>query len=914
MSVSASRVEELFFDAIELAPSERAHFLDRACAEDAELRDELDSLISAHESVGHGFLEPASTRGLVGQTLGSFTLVRMIGHGGMGTVYEAEQERPHRQVALKVLRVLPGDDHDVSRFALEAEVMAQLHHPGVAQVFEVGTHDEAGSHLIWFAMELVEDACDIVTFVEQKHLSRHARIELFLSLCRAVEHGHQRGVLHRDLKPDNVLVDGEGRLKVIDFGVARAAGLADQELGRQAAESEGDVVGTLSYMSPEQCLPASDRAAEPDTRSDIYALGVILYQLLTGERPHSLAGQTATDAFKIIRHQNPIPPSRRTPDVQGDLETIILVALEKDPDDRYGTAQALGDDLRRFNHHEPLLARPSSPGHALALAIRRNRTSFATVALLIASLVTATIVSTSARSRAVMAAERENQAARVAREAANEERIARTHSERVASFLEQMLVRAQPRATGAAELRVREVLDDALLTAERELGPVPDVLARVLSTLGYTYVLLGEYQTGREVLERSIALAETGVTGPLDLAVSRSHLGLALLSLGEFDLARAQLESAIETLSSRTDADPLRLVEVLVRAAELARQSGDREQAREYLNLATSQSGRVRGLYDLVDVAAGLGNLDVADQNFSSAEQHFSVALEELERFDQPNLHSLGSLHNSLASVYFHQGRVQDADDHWSQALAILERLLGPDHLDVLAVSGNLALVSVRLGDFAKAEASFQRVLDSRRTTLGPLHPRVANTLVEMAGLFLTSGDLDRAEEAAREAVAIDREFAKTNPGSPILATHLVTLALVYKEQGDLESALLHIDESLQLNRAQFPAGHPSLAGPLTLMASLYIDNDDPASAEPLLFEAHTIRSTRLPDHWLAANTASLYGECLLKLGRISEAAPLITEAAAALRDVLPAGDFRLEAAEQRVELLGRSTASSTED
>ena len=357
------RAERLFEQALELDANEREAVVERECGADADLRRLVRELLDGHDKLERGFLEPPSGSALEGRRIGEFKLLRTLGQGGMGVVYEAEQDQPRRRVALKLVRSLPGTSHDARRLALEAETIARLSHPNIAQVYAAGSIDDPAGKLAWFAMELVEGAETLIEFARSRSLDREARLELFDSVCRAVHHGHQRGVIHCDLKPRNVLVDSGGTPKVIDFGIAR---VTSTERNAETLRGGTDFAGTLAYMSPEQ---ASGVPGAVDTRSDVYSLGVTLYELLCDTKPLALAGRSITEALEVVRDVAPAAP-RGLP---ADLATIVLVALAKEPADRYAGVAELAEDLRRFRASEPIVARPPSLAHRLALFARRRR-------------------------------------------------------------------------------------------------------------------------------------------------------------------------------------------------------------------------------------------------------------------------------------------------------------------------------------------------------------------------------------------------------------------------------------------------------------------------------------------------------------------------------------------------------------
>ncbi len=397
-TVDFARVRRLVEAAHELSEDERALFLERACGDDSALRAEVDELLcSADES--SDFLEPhgdaldvrrwmpAELELTAGMSIGGFRLVQRVASGGMGTIWEAEQADPRRKVAFKTLRFGVGSHELVQRFRHEAVILARLRHPHVAQIFAAGVElVSADREMPWYAMEFIEDARTLIEFAREEELSLQDRLHLFVELCDAVQHGHERGVIHRDLKPSNVLIDGDGRLKVIDFGVARM-----REDGASNLETEtGRVLGTLPYMSPEQLTGSSDGI---DVRSDVYALGVVLYQLLTFTLPLELAKAPLAEAARIACEVAPSAPSSRVAKLPADLDAITLKTLEKDRDRRYESAQALSLDVQRFLRGEPVLAQPPTVGYQIRTFVRRHRALALASALVVVGLTLATVVS-----------------------------------------------------------------------------------------------------------------------------------------------------------------------------------------------------------------------------------------------------------------------------------------------------------------------------------------------------------------------------------------------------------------------------------------------------------------------------------------------------------------------------------------
>ncbi len=374
MTKNWRQIDELFGEALALPAHERDQFLANRCGHDSDLRIHVERLLHDHERAGPDFLEqPPALSGLrglrpvdgpdpfVGQTIGAYAIKRSLARGGMGAVYLAEQGKPRREVALKIMNAGFWSGRAQRRFEFETEVLGRLRHPNIAQVYEAGTHRfETGAAVPYFAMEYVPGALPITAFCNQQERDGHARLQIFRTICDAVHYGHQKGVIHRDLKPGNILIDEQGHVKVIDFGIARST---DSDIALTTMHTEtGQLLGTLAYMSPEQCAAG---AGDIDTRADVYSLGVVLFELLTGRLPYDVSHMTIHAATRVICEQEPARPSEiaRISDVptarlRGDLDTIILKCLEKDRAKRYSSAAALAEDIGRFLRREPIAARP----------------------------------------------------------------------------------------------------------------------------------------------------------------------------------------------------------------------------------------------------------------------------------------------------------------------------------------------------------------------------------------------------------------------------------------------------------------------------------------------------------------------------------------------------------------------------
>ncbi len=396
-------VDALFEQAAKLDPAERATFLEEECGNDTELRAEVESLLEHDVQDTGAFMRtpgsdhasnlpvrsPSAER-LVGRRVASYSIKAVVGSGGMGTVYAAEQERPQRTIALKVMHAGIVSQDSLRRFEHEAQVLARLRHPNIAQVYEAGSFaDESadGLTLPFFAMEYIPDARSITQFARTQELSISERLRIFAQACDAIHHGHQKGIIHRDIKPGNLLVDAERQLKIIDFGVARSTN-SDVAVTTMRTDV-GQIIGTLQYMSPEQC------AADPlglDTRSDVYSLGVVLYELLVERVPYDISDRSIHAAARVICEHASDRPSKYDRKLRGDVEIILLKALEKERERRYASAADLSQDIHRFLRREPIEAKPPTPWTRMSRwAIGHPVGSSAILASLVAVLIIALV-------------------------------------------------------------------------------------------------------------------------------------------------------------------------------------------------------------------------------------------------------------------------------------------------------------------------------------------------------------------------------------------------------------------------------------------------------------------------------------------------------------------------------------------
>jgi len=528
-------IEELFANATELPEAERGAYLDEQCGNDPALRAEVEQLVSHFEKAdGKLMAKPAfefTARLNDSQadpvSVGSYKILHTIGVGGMGVVYEAEQENPHRTVAIKVIRPGLATNSLLSRFRHEAEVLALLQHPGIAHIYEAGVApaefgDGTTAQRPFFAMEFIRGKM-LTDFADQNNLGTRDRLGLMTRICDAVHHAHQKGVIHRDLKPHNILVDEEAQSKILDFGVARAI---DADVQTATMQTDvGQLVGTVAYMSPEQVQGDSSRI---DTRSDVYTLGVILYELLSGQLPYAVRACAIPEVARIIREENPTRLSSFNPAFRGDLDTIVQKALEKEKERRYQSAAELALDIGRYLNDEPIIARPQSKFYQIRKFAKRNVGLVAGIAVAFCALAVGMILAVSQAINAHREAARAESETRRAIDALAE-------AEAITTFLTDMLATANPYNIDK-DVRVLDVLETASARVGEEWTDFPLVEARLRQAIGRTYYSLGKINEAEQHLGRAFEIQKKRLGMESDITlVTAKALAIAYSDQSRFD-------------------------------------------------------------------------------------------------------------------------------------------------------------------------------------------------------------------------------------------------------------------------------------------------------------------------------------------------------------------------------------------
>lgn len=905
-SARYQRLKLIFHEVCELPEPERAARLDAACGDDVELRDDVEALIADFDGVvkedrfdesklGIGFdlLARVGVQAEDGalelpKKIGRYRIIRQIGQGGMGTVFEAEQDNPRRTVALKMIR--PGSMSAVHlrRFRREVQTLGLLHHPGIAQIYEAGTtkvETESGLTIEqpFFAMELIHGQ-RLEDHTKAEAVNVRERLALFADICDAVQHAHQKGVIHRDLKPGNILIQSDGKPKILDFGIARLTGTDVHTVSMQT--NSGEIIGTLAYMSPEQVT------GDPtllDTRSDIYSLGVILFELLTGRLPLDVRTRTIPEAIRMIQEDEPLRVGLINPECRGDVATIVAKALEKESKRRYQSAAELGADVRRYLADEPVVARAATATYLLRKFAKRNKglviAAGSTAVALILGLGLATygfMQASRERDRALQA----EVEAKAQRDLAEMERTEAQRQSLIASAIntflnDELLGASDPEKTPDRNITVREVLDTASRTIAGSFGDQPVVEASIRTTLGNTYTRLGEFDSAEPHLQRALEIqrAELGEEHRLSMN-SVATLGSLRSSQGHLDQAALLLDEAI-AIQRRVlgDDDPDTLRSMALRAKLFAEQGRNKE-AEELLLPTLERQRRVMGEthQDTLNTMQSLASFYWRNRRLDEAEPLYAkVAAVRRETLGEEHPKTLVS-NNSLALIYGERGRLEEAERIFVENTRVLRRVLGDEHRDTLKSLNNLADLYKTQGRFDEAISIQEELTETRRRVLGTEHPDTLKGKNNLAIMYFRKDRFKDAEKLYLEILPIrQRVLGDEHPDTLITMN---SLALLYNKQHRFdESEALQL-ETIGIQERTLGENHSDVLISMYNLAGLYNEQKQFAKAEPLLATVVLRAKASLPlGHWHIGVFMYLHGFILKQLGRYDEAEPPLLEA-----------------------------------
>ena len=707
----------------------------------------------------------------------------------MGAVYKAEQDRPHRVVALKVIKPGLATLELQRRFERESDALARLQHPGIAQIYEVGTADAGSGPLPYFAMEFISGA-PLREYAESHRLGARERLELLAKVCDGVEHAHQRGIIHRDLKPGNILLDDSGQPKILDFGVARVTD-SDGHVTRQT--DLGELVGTLAYMSPEQVLADP---LELDTRSDVYALGVIPYELLAGRLPYRLSGKLI-EAARTIQEEDPARLSAINRVYRGDVETIVAKALEKDKTRRYASAAALAGDIRRYLADEPILARPASTTYQLRKFARRHKALVTATAAVFAVLVAGIAVST----REAVKARQAEQTAQAVNDFLRNDLLAQASAS----------AQSGPRAKPDPDLKVRTALDRAAARITGKFDRQPAVEAAIRDTIGQTYLDLGLFAEARPHLDRALDLhrREHGQDSP-DTLRAISRLARATFLQGKYPDAEGLYAQALDGQRRVLGLEQTDTLNSMQGLSTVYSFQAKYAQAESLVNQTLDIQRRVFGAEspDTLRSMMTLEGIYFMQGKYGQAETLSGQVIESARRVLGTEHPDTLSAINNLGNVYLVEGKYAQAETLYDETLESYRRILGPEHGYTLNTAQNLANVYGVLGKYAEAEKVFNETLEIQRRVLGPEHPDTLHAMVNLADAYYLQGKYEAAETLFGTALAgLRRVLGAERPRTLMV---LVDTAYMYQRQGRYGLAEASATRALNGRRHTLGSEHPS--------------------------------------------------------------------------------------------------------
>lgn len=918
MPIGWKRAKELFHATLDLDPPSRGVFLTEACAGDTGLRAEIESLIAAYERdptfiespalVGAGLPLGRAQATLVGRQIGPYRLTRVVASGGMGTVYQGERTDAEytARVAVKVIRsgALADDpvhrDQMRRRVAVERQSLASLDHPCIARLLDAGTTDDGEPYLI---MEYV-DGRPIDAYCDDRNMTIAGRLDLVRAVCGAVHYAHQTLVVHRDLKPSNILVTERGTggtaaaPKLLDFGIATIL-----EPGGAGSDPTRTLVPpmTPAYASPEQA-----RGDRITTSSDVYAVGILLYELTTGRRPYRLEGKTPLEAIRTICDEEPVRPSSavlREPGVMrpggvgaadlarlrgtdpvrlsrlltGDLDSIILKALSKEPARRYHSAQALGEDLLRFREGRPVEARPTTRAYRAAKFIRRHPLGVAAaagIALAVSTGVAGTLW----------------QAVRATRNLARAQSAERLASERAgvnaqtARYLVDLLGDADPSAPSRLE-RPRSPASAAsaiefLRRGEQRLGALesqPAVRAALMAALARAYASLGVAEKARGLAEASLELRRAFADGDsTEVAESLETLAEVLRREGRPSDAAPLLRESI-AMRRRIEPSPRAVLAGALNALGLTlKDAGDapgaesafREAIRVQLDSPSPDQGAA------AQVKANLAWLLEASGDVQQAVRLNREALATLESIHTGDDPIVAASLINLAFSLSGQGDHAEAAAALERALQILRRTVGDDDPWVATALNNLGMARLELQDRDGSDAALREALAIRTRVLGGAHPLVAQSLSNLGILLLQQRRAADAEDHFQRALALYAASPGTDRIDELRARD--HLALVWLTSGRTAEAEQLLRDTLAIHRALERPDPFRLANTASGLGQALMAQGNAPEAEPLFRESLELRRALDPESWETARSETLLAGCLTQLGRFAEAEPLL--------------------------------------
>ena len=865
------RIEALFAAASRLDADGRAHYLQTECADDPLLRDYVSSLLAADPAIDatvqHTIAETISraftateTDSMKGETIGPYRVERLLGTGGMGVVYLAARadQQFEQQVAIKLGRHRLVDPQTESRLRKERQILADLDHPCIARLFDGGTTDQGVPYLV---MEYI-DGVRLDTYCDLHRLTVRQRLRLFQEICGAVHYAHQNLIIHRDIKAANILVTADGTPKLLDFGIAKLISPEGRELDNLTRE--GAAIMTPANAAPEQLL-----GRPVTTATDVYGLGLLLYRLLCGLRAFEADALSPREFALMVCEQAPVRPSQRlqqapaasaiasdrstTSDrlqraLAGDLDTIVLSALRKDPARRYRSAAALAHDIDLHLRSMPIVARADSWRYRTGKFLRRH-----------VAAVTASVLGLAVLAAFTVLLLIQNRVVIKERDTARE----------VSQFLEDIFMAQDPAQARGTSITAEELLATGADRIRSDLKDRPEIQATLMATIGRVYFGLGLYDASARMLEQALQLrlVSLGKSHP-DVAAVQNDLAESLIRLPDYPRAEALLNEAL---------------------AINRRHGGDRSPS------------VAKNLFNLAE-------LHLKTSEHEAAEVFANASVDIYSQYMESHSIELAEAKNMLARILQVRGDLQRTETLLLEAIEIVSASEGPDHPLMAYYLQNLGVLQRSKGDLDAAEATLKRAVDVTRRVLGENHHLLAATLVNQGTLLHAKGDLVNAEIVLRDALDLHRKTRGEN--HPMVGYDMTVLGMLLHDKSDLAAAEMLLRGALSVYEESLDDNHQYTASALTALGAVLNSQGKLAEARTTLERAMAIRAQDYSsDHELYAATQAEYADTLTRLGLFDEAEPLLRQSLDALRDRPGRGRQRANEAFERLQRLSAEAA-----
>lgn len=842
-----------------LATRDRGEYVRRACGADETLLSHvlqaLGDALEEKAAEAQAFWDEVAAgesggttlrQSLEGQMLGHYRLVRKLGTGGMGDVYLAERadDEYQQRVAIKIVRGGMFSPQIQSRLRMERQILATLQHPNIARLLDGGRAPDGTPYLV---MEYI-DGEPIDTYCDRRRLSLEARLQLIRTICGAVHYAHQNLIVHRDLKPNNILITPDGVPKLLDFGIAK---LLDT---RHSAHTLAVTHYEYRVMTPAHASPEQVRGDVITTASDIYVLGVLMYELLSGRRPFHLVGTSLTDMERIICEQEALAPSamvsrvnaeapelmadiaanrsttvaRLQKQLRGDLDNIIGMTMRKDPERRYASAEQLAADLDHHLHGQPVLATSDTWLYRTRKFVKRH-------ALPVAAGVVAVIT------LAAFSAITYVQSQRISRER-DVATAERTRAEQISSFLVELFELSDPSKSRGNQVTAREILDIGARRIRLGLNEQPDTRATLLGTIGRVYGSMGMYESSVELLEEAWqSRVQLHGERHAEVAQARAALGSALCDRGQLDACAEHLDAALDMQKELLGPDAVPLATTLLAHGRLAQLRGQLDRAEQYFNdsLDIYRQHHQERTSAAASVMNDLANLYTYRANYERAATLYRAAL-DIDRKALGNDHPHVGLHvQNLAFTLQSQGKLDEAAPLYAESLSILSKVLGESHPLTLDASSNYGRFLHRRGELERGEQVLARVVELNRKARGDMHPFVGHDLVSLGMLRIDSGHPAQAEQDFTAALAI--YAASLPPDHPFAGSALSGLGRAQLEQGRALEAEQTLRQATRIAAKSLDADSPQLAAINSSLGRALLVQQRPDAAAPLLRDSYPI-------------------------------------------------------------------------